>query len=46
MPTIILDEKLKINRDKFINFLNKKGIMARPFYSSGCQNTNQQKIHQ
>ena len=32
MPTIILDEKLKINREKIINILNKKGIMARPFF--------------
>ena len=32
MPTIILDEKLIIDRDEFINHLNKKGIGARPFF--------------
>ncbi len=32
MPTIILDEKLNINRDEFIEYLNDKGIGARPFF--------------
>ena len=32
MPTIILDEKLNINRDDFIKYLNDKGIGARPFF--------------
>jgi perosamine synthetase len=32
MPTIILDEKLNINRDSFIKYLNKNSIEARPFF--------------
>jgi perosamine synthetase len=32
MPTIILDEKLNIDRDKFIDYLNQQGIEARPFF--------------
>ncbi len=32
MPTIILPEKLNIDRDKLINHLNSKGIGARPFF--------------
>jgi len=32
MPTIILDEKLTINRDEFIDYLNSFGIGARPFF--------------
>lgn len=32
MPTIILDEKLNIDRDEFIVYLNKYGIGARPFF--------------
>jgi len=32
MPTIILDEKLNISRDDFIDYLNNNGIGARPFF--------------
>ena len=32
MPTVILDEKLGINRDEFIDYLNKNRIGARPFF--------------
>lgn len=32
MPTIILDEKLNIDRDEFIEYLNQYGIGARPFF--------------
>lgn len=32
MPTIILDERLNIDRDSFIEYLNKNGIGARPFF--------------
>ena len=32
MPTIILEEKLGINRDEFIDYLNSFGIWARPFF--------------
>lgn len=32
MPTIILDEKLNINRDEFITYLNQHGVVARPFF--------------
>ena len=32
MPTIILDEKLGLDRNKFIDYLNSFGIGARPFF--------------
>lgn len=32
MPTIILDERLNIDRDEFIAYLNGHGIGARPFF--------------
>ena len=32
MPTIILDEKLQLDRDDFLQYLNEKGIGARPFF--------------
>lgn len=32
MPTIVLDEKLNIDRDGFIEYLNKQRVMARPFF--------------
>ena len=32
MPTIILDEKLNIDKDDFIAYLNQHGIGARPFF--------------
>ena len=32
MPTIILDEKLSVDRDEFIDYLNSFGIGARPFF--------------
>ena len=32
MPTIILDEKLGVDRDEFIDYLNSFGIGARPFF--------------
>ena len=32
MPTIILDEKLGIDRNKMINYLDLNGTPARPFF--------------
>jgi len=32
MPTIVLDEKFNVDRDKFIEYLNERGINARPFF--------------
>ena len=32
MPTIILDEKLGVDRDEFIDYLNSFGVGARPFF--------------
>ena len=32
MPTIVFNEKMGIDRDEFINTLNKQGIGARPFF--------------